>query len=680
TSSCEFEVTATDTGTTTPDTATSAPTAKITVIAHAPAATPANVLYYFPIVLYNNQQSTATPAPFQQFIPVNALNYTQYMTYNSNFANFEYFYSNSMIIPSWIESNQSHTIATWVNIANGIPAGNFITIYLGFASNTLNLLSSSGTSGIGEAPQLTCGPLSSATATSSCATYGAYDDGASVFNNYWNFAGNTLPSGWTDGGVAAPYVIVGNYLLVNQTGSCTSAPCTNWAATTSTYATGNILEFFMEHYNYAQPSGGTIGVALDYGYSSAQINPDNSSSNSITVFKNYGIAGSDLRTMLNGVATSSSTFTSIYENFTTSMHSTPSAAYLSIGTAAPGYNNLQSADLTTNVYSSNAAYISLDTFDTLQSLGPFYYIRIRSTPPNGVMPGYSFGSVQPALLKSSFTETGLPSGTEWNVTYDSILNSSTTNTITFMTASGSHAYAVANQIASNVIYFPTPSSGSVVAGNTTAITFATKSATLTFDDSPTTGNIIFNGITYANGASNTVLAGVYAINAIAPSGYNFHNWTASSNVTFANTLAANTVATIYGNSIITANYQPSAVCTISLPTTVINFGSLNPLNNIPTTNAITDDDTGTVGANILVFGGNWILSANALIEFGVSNTTWSSASGVSFATANKLTATPAVTGLTVPAGGSNTIYFGLGIPDGAPSGSYSQTITIENSC
>ncbi|MEM3661642.1 MAG: PGF-pre-PGF domain-containing protein, partial [Candidatus Micrarchaeaceae archaeon] len=215
TSSCEFEVTATDTGTTTPDTATSAPTAKITVIAHAPAATPANVLYYFPIVLYNNQQSTATPAPFQQFIPVNALNYTQYMTYNSNFANFEYFYSNSMIIPSWIESNQSHTIATWVNIANGIPAGNFITIYLGFASNTLNLLSSSGTSGIGEAPQLTCGPLSSATATSSCATYGAYDDGASVFNNYWNFAGNTLPSGWTDGGVAAPYVIVGNYLLVN---------------------------------------------------------------------------------------------------------------------------------------------------------------------------------------------------------------------------------------------------------------------------------------------------------------------------------------------------------------------------------------------------------------------------------------------------------------------------------
>ncbi|MEM4098978.1 MAG: hypothetical protein QXW57_04440, partial [Candidatus Micrarchaeaceae archaeon] len=34
---------------------------------------------------------------------------------------------------------------------------------------------------------------------------------------------------------------------------------------------------------------------------------------------------------------------------------------------------------------------------------------------------------------TTFSENGLPSGTEWNVTYDGILNSSTTNTITFST-------------------------------------------------------------------------------------------------------------------------------------------------------------------------------------------------------------------------------------------------------
>ncbi len=195
---------------------------------------------------------------------------------------------------------------------------------------------------------------------------------------------------------------------------------------------------------------------------------------------------------------------------------------------------------------------------------------------------------------SKFVETGLPSATTWNVIYNGLLNSSSTNTISFSTLPGNYPFTVANQVVSGTTYVPSPSSGYLVAGNTTTITF-----------SPVT---------------NT--------------------------------------------------------CTISLSPSTINFGKLNAGSNIATTNAITDSNLGNTNAYMLVYGGNWIGSA----QFGVSNTTWASSSGVQFATANKLSATPSNTLLVVPASGSNTIYFGLEVPNGAPAGSYSQTITIENSC
>ena len=134
-----------------------------------PVTTPTDIVSYVPINL-TNSQTTATPAQFQQIIAINSLNYTSYITYNSNFANFEYFYANGTVIPAWIESNDSNTITTWVKTIS-IPASSKLTIYLGFASETTNLLSGSGTSGIGEAPQLS-------------STYAEYDDGASVFLYY----------------------------------------------------------------------------------------------------------------------------------------------------------------------------------------------------------------------------------------------------------------------------------------------------------------------------------------------------------------------------------------------------------------------------------------------------------------------------------------------------------------
>ena len=141
---------------------------------------PSGINYYVPVNITNSQTS-ATPNPFQQMITVNALNYTSYINYNNNFANFEYFYSNGTIISAWIESNSSKQLTTWIKINGGIAGSSKLMIYLGFVSNTVNLLSSSGTTGIGEAPQLS-------------STYAQYDDGVNVFPNYWNFAGKDL--GW----------------------------------------------------------------------------------------------------------------------------------------------------------------------------------------------------------------------------------------------------------------------------------------------------------------------------------------------------------------------------------------------------------------------------------------------------------------------------------------------------
>ena len=117
--------------------------------------TPSNILYYVPITI-TNSQSVATSAPFQQMINITESSFSSYLTYNSNFANFEFFTQSGAIIPAWIENNDSGKLITWVNLPNSIQASNSMMIYLGFAGSN-NLLSSSGTTGIGEAPQLSQG-------------------------------------------------------------------------------------------------------------------------------------------------------------------------------------------------------------------------------------------------------------------------------------------------------------------------------------------------------------------------------------------------------------------------------------------------------------------------------------------------------------------------------------------
>ena len=453
----------------------------------APNQFPSNVLYYAPLCIINNQTS-ATSSPFQVMVNITESSYTGNIVYNGNSANFEIFNVTGSVQPAWIESNQSGKLVTWVSLANDIAANSIRYLYLGFASKTLNTLSSSGTNGIGEIP----------TASS---TYGQYDDGASVFDNY--FAGNSL-SGWTS---------------VGTSGESATAPTGSPFGKDAFYANG------------------ANGDYLD--------------------------------------------------------------------TTAAG----QSTDMIIEYYTDEANLD--DVFFLVNSAGAGQIGRVG----NG---------------RGWYGIASASSWTSWAAPPDTGLWSNRWLLVSIVVASGSATMYVS----------PSPGIyGSEIGQN--------GSNTYTI-----TNNGNYLGLVGDAASSSTVqywngmIIRAYPPNGVMPS-------------------------TILGSAI-----PVQGTCTISLNPTEINFGTVDAGSSIATVNAITDTNTGNAKSYMFVYGGNWIGSTH----FGVSNTTWATSNGVSFASANRLGTIPANTTLIVPASLSNTIYFGLGVPGGGTSGPYSQTITIENSC
>jgi len=300
---------------------------------------PSGIVAYVPITL-TNSQSSATPSPFQQMIQINEGNYANYITYNGNIANFEFYTQSGQILPAWIESNNSGTLTVWVNLPNGIPASSSLTIYLGFASKTTNLLSSSGTSGIGEAPQLS-------------STYAQYDDGASVFNVYQNFAGSSCPSGWIcQSGATIDNGVTLNGADINSTSAYSPQILDAYVVSTSGNAKGEAIEYFTNSENNAfntnQPywGHGNIGSTVN-GNTNVNANPPDFTGPYI---QSLGWNGSTLYWWAN--------YTNEYTEGTSL--SSSSQYYLQIA-----------------AWPSGAPAV-------------IQWVRTRAYPPNGVMPSVSF--------------------------------------------------------------------------------------------------------------------------------------------------------------------------------------------------------------------------------------------------------------------------------------------------
>jgi len=326
---------------------------------------PTSILYYVPFTITNNA-SAATPAPFQQMVVVNPSLYSTYLA--SNLSNVQWFDSSGNVINSWLESGNSNTgtkAVYWLSLANGIGANSTITVYMGIASTTTNLLNNTTT---GEAPQLS-------------ATYGQYDNGASVFNFYDDFKGTTLSSAWTVPS-GSNYTVDNGFMATPSAGTTTAVYNSNiqetssiiaeWGLNMSSTTYPNNIPFWFQLNRYTPSSNMHL---LGISGSDSLINANN-------IITTVPVSSTGIQVF--GIWNDGTTVTWYYEgNSYTDTSATPVTDYLSLGWA---YNG-QSYNFPTT-----------------------YWVRTRVYPPNGAMPAISAGSiVKVFILIPGVTVTAIPS-------------------------------------------------------------------------------------------------------------------------------------------------------------------------------------------------------------------------------------------------------------------------------
>ena len=317
-----------------------------------------------------NTQSSATPNPFQQMVNITSADNGWQLISNGNFGqNVEFFYSNGTVIPSWLESYSGSNAIWWLKLGS-IPASSSITVYMGIAPTSTNLFN---TVNDGEAPQIPCG----STPTSSCSNYAEYDNGVNVFNNYWNFAGTSLPNGLNEGGSTGISFNNGLYFAASANDEPSIIYSTNTVNSAQIIAEEYILPY----------NGGDGGHDSGIGIATSGIPVYGSSqcAGQQAVFAGFH---SDLEFMSdsssgcvnqNGASTQiSSGVLSVYS---------PSSA---VGYAANNYTDILSYTSDIPSPSSTSYVYSLGSWGGAAII---QWLRVRAYPPNGVIPSVSFGSV-----------------------------------------------------------------------------------------------------------------------------------------------------------------------------------------------------------------------------------------------------------------------------------------------
>ncbi|MGP6293572.1 hypothetical protein [Caldiplasma sukawensis] len=388
---------------------------------------PSNIRYQVPLYIVNNQ-SEPTVNGFQQLVDIQHDLFSPYLNESGSLANFEFFYTNGTIIPSWIESFNSTVTVVYVKLYS-IPANSSLKILLGFAAKNVNLLSSSGTEGIGEAPQLS--PL-----------FGEYDDGSSVFlwyNNGQTISGYSYINGSEGLGLTSttdPYGQNSSVLTLTPDRNVQSnpTPC-DTVAWYDSPVVGN--DFIMEgwvhnsipgNYNVFFALDGSspktdnnfifgsgwqnYGSIIDYIYGGCYLSDANSAKGKFP----SGWAWNEA--IVNG--------TSLHDKILSAPQSTGGTLFYSSNYTASNYN-----------YSDK--YIGYSTYTYAGS--PVYYFTsfIRDYPLNGKMPSVIF-SLQSSEYNVTFNKTGLPTGTSWSVSVNGVNYSSSSSSITVKLLNGTYNY------------------------------------------------------------------------------------------------------------------------------------------------------------------------------------------------------------------------------------------------
>jgi len=320
----------------------------------APGTTiPSATNSYLSIPITNNQ-NVATPAPFQQMVQLNLSQYPQLKGVASDLSNV-YFSSDEAgqnKLYSWRETPASLTSTQiwWVLLPNGIPANGTVIIYLQVSSST-------ELDGIytGEAPQLS-------------STYGQYDNGASVFNFYDNFAGTSLNTNLWVNNIANS----GGTLIINNGMSYIRG------------SSGNNHPFI---YSTSTPSAGVFetygNIPAGGGGANYNVSGFGLSSNDMGYLAAVGSEGTSYGIMTNdgglGIVMATGLLGGIYIWQVWIPSFPPSIIY-----GSQNYGNKIGNDVNLPYDTQPIAFI--DQENTGINLGPFYWVRARAYPPNGVMP------------------------------------------------------------------------------------------------------------------------------------------------------------------------------------------------------------------------------------------------------------------------------------------------------
>ena len=304
---------------------------------------------YTPITL-TNSQSQATPSNFQQLIQT-ALLYPNGVRFWSPTDGW---------LHAWLESISSGTATIWLKIPSSIPANGTYQLYI-IQDSTLPM------NGVywGEAPQLS-------------STYAQYDNGANVFNNYWNFAGTSLPSSLTAEGTtsniainngitfsgssdalvrstnAIPYPQIADALI--QTSTSADYPSAVIGESTTTTMIDNAYGWLQNGYAWDYYGG---AWRLEY----------------ITTNNARNIVGYVTANMVAG---------DVY-----------SIVWVAVGNEKTYINyisQVNAVDTTISSIGNYYAYLGFDTSST--SSYTAQWLRTRAYPPNGIMPTASFGASQ----------------------------------------------------------------------------------------------------------------------------------------------------------------------------------------------------------------------------------------------------------------------------------------------
>ena len=333
---------------------------------------------FYQLITITNSQTTPTPAPFQQMINL-SISYGGWYSVTgmiaSNFQNVEFFSSNGLAVPSWLENYSSSQFIYWVKLQNGIPASSSVKVYMVFFPKSYNVLNNVND---GEAPQIPC-IEEGITNASKCSVYAEYDDGANVFNNYWNFAGTAVPSSMTSSGT----VTVDNGVTVSFGGYLTTT-------TTFTYPSNIIADF-----GFTAPTANAGDAWYQFGYVSQSGGFTYDSSTAIA----WNTYDSPPYFVSESGAGGSSDFI-VHTNFLSGTAPTGSFNVGSVYWGSPssdsGWINYGNEITQTTNIPSSALYLGINNNQgdgTAPPVPTLYWLRTRAYPPNGVMPSVSFGSI-----------------------------------------------------------------------------------------------------------------------------------------------------------------------------------------------------------------------------------------------------------------------------------------------